>query len=87
LFNVDGPSDVFNWSVEGIVRGNSWFAFRCEFNGRQFRDFGDNFTDISVWPGVDFNVTDYLVIRPQAAAHLTNDAINWGLGLGIAVTL
>src|SRR5215813_480950 len=76
LFNVDGPADVFNWSVEGIFRGNSWFALRCEFNGRQLRDFGDTFTDVSVWPGADFNVTDYLVIRPQALAHLSSDAIN-----------
>jgi hypothetical protein len=87
LLNVDGPPDVFNWSVEGIVRGNALVAFRCEVNGRQFRDFGDNFTDVSVWPGLDFNVTDYLIIRPQAQAHLTNDAINWGVGIGIAVTL
>ena len=87
LFNVDGPSDVFNWSLEGIVRGNSMFALRCEVNGRQLREFGDNFTDIAVWPGIDFNLTDYLVIRPQAEAHLTSDAINWGLGIGIAVTL
>jgi hypothetical protein len=87
LFNVDGPADVFNWSLEGIVRGNALFALRCEVNGRQFRQFGDNFTDIAVWPGIDFNLTDYLTIRPEAEAHLTNDAINWGLGIGIAVTL
>ena len=87
LFNVDGPPDVFNWSVEGIVRGNSLFALRCEVNGRLFSDGGDNFNDIAVWPGLDFNLTDNLIIRPQAQAHLTNDAINWGLGLGFVFTM
>jgi hypothetical protein len=87
LLNVDGPADVFNWSLEGIVRGNRLFALRCEVNGRQFRDFGNNFTDIAVWPGIDFNLTDYLIIRPQAVAHLTSDAINWGIGVGLVFTM
>src|SRR5262249_5600413 len=87
LLNVDGTADVFNWSLESILRGNALFALRCEVNGRQFRQFGDNYTDVSVWPGIDFNLTDYLTIRPEAEAHLTNDAINWGLGISIVVTL
>jgi len=86
LLNVDDPPDVFNWSLQGIVRGNQLVAFRCEVNGRQFHDNGD-ITDIAIWPGIDFNLTDYFVIRPQAQAHLTTDAINWGLGLGIALTM
>jgi hypothetical protein len=87
LLNVDDPPDVFNWSLQGIVRANQLFAFRCEFNGRLFRTGGTTFNDIAVWPGLDVNLTDYFVIRPQALAHLTDDAINWGLGLGLAIAL
>ena len=87
LLNVDDPPDVFNWSLQGIVRANQLFAFRCEFNGRLFRTGGTTFNDVAVWPGLDINLTDYFVIRPQALAHLTDDAINWGLGLGLALTL
>jgi hypothetical protein len=87
LLNVDDPPDVFNWSVEGIVRGNSMFALRCEINGRLFKTGGETFNDVAVWPGLDFNLTENFIIRPQALAHLTTDAIDWGLGLGLAFTM
>ena len=88
LLNTEASQpDVFNWDLEGIVRGSPLFALRCEVNGRQFRDFGDNFTDIAVWPGLDLNLTDYFIIRPQGEAHLTNDAMNWGLGIGFVFTM
>lgn len=87
LLNVDGPSDVFNWSVEGIVRATHLFALRCEVNGRLLKAGGETFNDVAVWPGLDFNLTDYFVIRPQALAHLTTDAVDWGLGLGLALTM
>jgi hypothetical protein len=86
LLNVDGPADVFNWSFDAIVRGNQMFALRCEVNGRLFRD-NETFNDISVWPGIDFNLTDNIIIRPQAVAHCTSDAINWGLGVGLVFTM
>jgi hypothetical protein len=86
LLNVDGPADVFNWSVETILRGNQMFALRCEVNGRVFRD-GETFNDISVWPGIDFNLTDNIIIRPQGLAHCTSDAINWGIGVGLVFTM
>ena len=85
--NTGNTADVFNWDLEGIVRGNAMFALRCEVNGRQFREFGENFTDIGVWPGIDVNLTDYLIIRPEAEAHLTNDALNWGLGIALVFTM
>jgi hypothetical protein len=87
LLNTDSQPDVFNWDVDGIVRGSPLFALRCEVNGRQFRNFGETFTDIAVWPGLDVNLTDYFIIRPQAEAHLTNDALNWGLGIAFVFTM
>ncbi len=87
LLNTGDQSDVFNWSFAAILRGNAMFALRCEVNGRLFRDFGETYNDIAVWPGLDFNLTDYFVIRPQGLAHLTDDAINWGLGIGFVFTM
>jgi hypothetical protein len=87
LLNTGTQSDVFNWDVDAIVRVTAPFALRCEVNGRQFRDFGENYTDISIWPGMDFNLTDYFIIRPQGVAHLTNDALDWGLGIAFVFTL
>ena len=86
LLNTGDQPDVFNWDVNAIARANPLLALRCEIDGRVFRDAG-NFNDVSIWPGFDFNLTDYLVIRPQGLAHITSDAINWGIGVGVAVTL
>lgn len=87
LLNTDTPPDVFNWSVEGIVRATSLFALRVEFDGRLFKSGGETFNDVSVWPGFDFNLTENFIIRPQGLAHLTTDAIDWGLGIGLAFTM
>jgi hypothetical protein len=86
LLNTGSQPDVFNWSVEGVVRGNELFALRCEFNGRLFRA-GQEFNDIAVWPGIDLNLIDHIIIRPQGMAHLTDDAIDWGVGIGLVFTL
>lgn len=83
LLNTDHQPQVFNWSVEGIARGTDMFALRVEVSGRLFRDVGELFNDIAVYPGIDFNLTENFIIRPQALAHLTDDAIDWGLGLGL----
>jgi len=86
LLNTGSQPDVFNWSLEAVARANSMLAFRTEVNGRLFRDDG-TVNDISIWPGLDFNLTDYFVIRPEGLVHATDDAINWGIGIGFALTL
>jgi len=86
LLNTGNQADVFNWSLEGIARYNSYLSFRCELNDRVFHD-GQNFNDLTIWPGLDLNIVDNLVIRPEGLAHLTNDAIDWGVGIGLAFTL
>jgi hypothetical protein len=85
--NTNTQPDVFNWSVEGIVRGNEMFALRVEVDGRLFNDFGDTFNDIAVYPGIDFNLTDNIIIRPEGLAGVTDDAITWGIGLGLVFTI
>ena len=37
-------------------------------NGRLFKDDSETFNDIAVWPGLDFNLTDNIIIRPQGLA-------------------
>ncbi|MGH7787414.1 MAG: hypothetical protein ACRERC_11145 [Candidatus Binatia bacterium] len=87
LLNTDDQADVFNWSVQGIVRGNELFSLRTEFVGRVFNDFGQTFNDIAAYPGIDFNLTDNVIIRPEGLAHLTDDAIDWGIGIGFVFTM
>jgi hypothetical protein len=86
LFNTGSQPQVFNWSVEFLARANKLLVLRTEVNGRLFNDDG-TVNDISIWPGFDFNLTDYFLIRPQGLVHATDDAINWGIGIGFAVTM
>jgi hypothetical protein len=32
-------------------------------------------------------LTDAIIIRPTALAHLSTDAINWGVGIGFVFTM
>ncbi len=86
LLNTGNQPQVFNWSLEAIARYNAYLSFRCELNDRLFRD-GQTFNDMTIWPGLDLNLIDHLIIRPQGLAHLTGDAIDWGVGVGLAFTL
>jgi hypothetical protein len=79
--------DVFNYSVEAIVRGSERYALRAEFSGRRFKDFGDTFDDIVVQPGIDFRLTDSFLIRPNGLIGVTPEAVDWGVGLGLALLL
>ncbi|HSQ00127.1 MAG TPA: hypothetical protein VL049_23135 [Candidatus Dormibacteraeota bacterium] len=87
LLNTGSQPQVFNWSVEGVVRGTQHFSLRTEINGRLFNDVGSTFNDIAVYPGLDINLFDHVIIRPEGLAHLTSDAINWGIGLGLVFTM
>ncbi len=86
LLNTGSQPQVFNWSLEFLARANRLLALRCEVSGRLFNSDG-TVNDISIWPGLDFNLTDYFIIRPQGLVHASDDAINWGIGLGLALTL
>lgn len=79
--------DVFNYSVEAIMKGSARYALRVEFSGRRFKDFGDTFDDIVVEPGLDFHLTDRFVIRPNGLIGVTPEAVDWGVGVGLAMSL
>lgn len=87
LLNTGSQPQVFNWSVEGVVRGNKYFSLRTEIDGRLFNSVGETFNDIAVYPGLDVNLFDHFIIRPEGLAHLTTDAINWGIGIGFVFTM
>lgn len=87
LLNTGSQPQVFNWSVEGVVRGNKYFSLRTEVDGRLFNSVGETFNDIAVYPGLDVNLFDHFIIRPEGLAHLTTDAINWGIGVGFVFTM
>ena len=87
LLNTGSQPQVFNWSLQGVVRGNEHFSLRTEIVGRLFNNVGSTFNDIAVYPGLDFNLTDNFIIRPEGLAHLSTDAINWGIGIGFVFTM
>ncbi|MBX3026272.1 hypothetical protein KF840_15290 [bacterium] len=87
LLNTGDQPQVFNWSLQNILRGNQYFAIRTEITGRLFNDIGSTFNDIAVYPGLDINLFDNVIIRPEGLAHLTTDAIAWGIGIGLVFTM
>jgi outer membrane protein OmpA-like peptidoglycan-associated protein len=76
---------VFNYGAEVIVRPSPLYAIRTEIAGRVFNEHGTRFHDLTILPGIDFNVANNLIIRPQGMANGTDTALDWGIGLGIAV--
>ena len=87
LINAGDFPNVFNWDWDIIARANKMFSLRCEITGRQFDQRGDTFSDITIMPGANINLTDNFVIRPSGLTHLTDQAIGWGIGVGFAYTL
>jgi len=83
FYTGDVP-DIFNYSVEAIVRGSDQYALRAELSGRFFETGGTRYNDVVVMPGIDFNVTPEFTIRPEGLANVTEEALDWGLGLGVA---
>jgi outer membrane protein OmpA-like peptidoglycan-associated protein len=79
-------SDVFNYGAEVILRANDMFALRAEIAERVFNTHGSRFNDLTVLPGLDINLSRNVVIRPEGLANGTNTALDWGVGLGIAMS-
>lgn len=81
--NVD---DQFNYSAEGIYRLSPSFNFHVEFSGRTFNHNSTKFNDLEVLPGIDFNLSPELTIRPTGLAGLTDPSPDWGVGVGLVYT-
>ena len=87
LLNTGSQPQVFNWSVQNILRGTQHFCIRTEITGRLFNDVGETFNDIAAYPGLDINFFEHVIIRPEGLVHITTDAINWGIGIGLVFTM
>lgn len=79
--------DVFNYSAEALVRGSEHYALRAELSGRYFRGFGEQFNDIVLMPGFDLYLSDNFTIRPTGLVGLTDEALDWGIGIGASFEL
>jgi len=79
--------DEFNYSVDVVLRATDAYAIRTEVSGRLFKTDNRRFHDAVVLPGIDLNLTDRITLRPTGIANLTDEAIDWGLALGIAAQL
>ncbi len=40
--------------------------------------------DVTVMPGIDYNYSKNITIRPVGLAGITNEAMDWGLGIGVS---
>jgi hypothetical protein len=79
--------DVFNYGTEIILRVSNVWALRTELAGRVFNAAGIRFHELQVLPGIDFDLSNRITIRPTGMVKGTDTAPDWGVGVGIAVTL
>lgn len=86
FYTSDDVEEVFNYSTHVIVRATDLFALRAELNGRLFDQFSEQWHDVVVLPGIDFNLSDRFVLRPTGLAAVSGTAIDWGVGMGVAAT-
>ncbi|MFI5395640.1 MAG: hypothetical protein ACHQ9S_08905 [Candidatus Binatia bacterium] len=86
-FSTGAVKDVLNYGGEVILRGSETYALRTEIAGRSFDDGGKSFVDMTILPGVEINVANNVAIRPTGLVGVTSSAPQWGLGVGVAVTL
>lgn len=80
------PVDVFHYGVEGIIRASENWNFRTELRGRVFTEAGHTFDALELMPGIDYNLSENITLRPEGMAGLTNSAIDWGVGGALAYT-
>ena len=83
FYTGDVP-DIFNYSAEAFFRFTSLWNLHAELSGRLFNDVGRRIDDLVILPGIDFNLTPDLTIRPTGLVGVTGRAIDWGIGAGIA---
>jgi len=85
-FNTGNLDGMFNWAVDGQVRASQRWGARAEFTGWVYDYGGDSINNTYCSPGIDYYFSEQLIIRPQGQVGLTDPAMGWGLGLGLAYT-
>lgn len=84
FYTGDDVEEVLNYSSNAIYRFNETYAVRLELNGRMWDQFGVKWHDVALMPGIDFAMSETITIRPTGLVNLTNTAMDWGIGFGIA---
>jgi hypothetical protein len=85
-FNTGDLDGMFNWSVGGLLRASHTWGLRAEFTGWDYTYGGAKIDNVYCSPGIEYNFSQDITIRPQAMVGITKPAIGWGLGLGVAYT-
>ncbi|HUI28502.1 MAG TPA: OmpA family protein [Candidatus Kryptonia bacterium] len=85
MYTGDVP-DIFNYSAEAFFRPSSTYNIHAELSGRLFNDVGRRIDDLVILPGIDFNVSPSLTLRPTGLVGVTGRATDWGIGAGVAYT-
>lgn len=84
FFYTGNTKNVLNYSGNILLRAASTVTLRAEISGRHFKQFGDDFNDVLVYPGVDLDFFDWITVRPTGMANITGESMDWGVGVGIA---
>jgi len=79
--NVD---NTLNYGAEIFLRGTEQYVLRAELNGQHFSANGQSYDNVIATPGIDLNFFPNFTIRPMGIAGLSTDALNWGVGVGLA---
>jgi hypothetical protein len=79
-------ANTFNYGAELYVRGSESYLIRGELRGRHFETGGQTYDDVIATPGLDYNLFPNFTIRPTGLVGLSADAIEWGVGVGAALT-
>jgi len=85
-FYTGDAVNTFDYGGEVLYRVASIVALRTEMVGRILKD-GKTFNDMTFLPGLDLSITDHVRLRPTALVGATPESLNWGAGLGVALTL
>ncbi len=86
FYTSDDVEEVFNYSAHVLARVTPAVALRTELSGRLWDQFSEQWSDVVIMPGIDVNMTESVVLRPTGMAGVTGTAIDWGIGMGAAMT-
>ena len=85
-FNTGDLDDMFNWSADGVIRVSKLWGIRAEFTGWNYDYGGDSINNVYCNPGIEYNFSDNIIVRPEGQVGITKPALGWGIGVGVAYT-
>jgi len=86
FYTSSDVEEVLNYSAHAILRGSVYYALRLELSGRMWDQFGEKWHDVVLMPGIDYPITYNVSFRPTGLVGLTDTAMDWGIGAGVAAT-